>query len=94
MRRDVKNAICKIYSQIDFSVSNFTDSPRELETIIMDFCIRHNTRPGKIFYQVLDGYLIMDGIYVKRIAPKLPKPAYSEEANYWEGRILEQNEKE
>ena len=94
MRTDVKNAICRIYSQIDLSVSNFADTPKELETIIMDFCIRHNTRPGKIFYQVLDGYLIMDGIYVKRIDPKIPKVPYSEESYYWEGRILEQNEVE
>ena len=38
------------------------------------------------------GFLFINNDPVGRIAPKLPKVAYSEEAAYWEGRILSRQE--
>ena len=39
-----------------------------------------------------DGYLLLNGDPVGRIAPKAPKVGYSAEAEYWERRILARQE--
>jgi hypothetical protein len=42
---------------------------------------------------VLDGVLYINGEVIKRVAPKMPRRySYSEEAYYWEGKILEKQE--
>lgn len=46
----------------------------------------------KMTARVDDGFLFINNDPVGRIAPKLPKVAYSEEAAYFEGRILSRQE--
>lgn len=38
--------------------------------------------------KILDGNLYINGDFVVRVAPKLRRPKYDEEAYYWEGRCL------
>jgi hypothetical protein len=42
--------------------------------------------------KVIDGALYLNNDFIKRIAPKDPRPAYNEAAYYWEGRILARQE--
>lgn len=46
----------------------------------------------KMTAMVDDGFLYINNDPVGRIAPKLPKVAYNENAAYWEGRILSRQE--
>ena len=38
--------------------------------------------------RILDGVLFINGDSVTRVAPKLPRVPWSDEAHYWEGRCL------
>lgn len=42
--------------------------------------------------KVIDGFLYINDIPVKRIAPKDPRPAWNEAAYYYEGKILARQE--
>lgn len=70
---------------------------KELIKLIIDF--RHNQiKSGKariddtLTAKVIDGYLYINDIPIKRIAPKDPRPAYNEAAYYIEGKILARQE--
>ena len=76
----------EIFPQVDVSVGQYLNIGDVIKMI-------GRWRIGKkkniwMTAKVDDGFLYINNDPVGRIAPKLPKVAYSDEAAYWEGRIL------
>lgn len=70
---------------------------KELIKLVIDY--RHNQiKSGKariddiLTAKVIDGCLYLNNEFIKRIAPKDPRPEYNEAAYYWEEKILARQE--
>ncbi|MCM1187624.1 MAG: hypothetical protein NC345_14000, partial [Lachnospira sp.] len=64
----------------------------EIVTEIQNYCMTNKVSPRKNEYRIENGVLFINQKAVKRVAPLPPKAPFSEEAYYWEGRILAAHE--
>ncbi len=72
--------------------TGFKGEMMEIVKMVSDFR-RKNNFPENMTAKVNDGFLYINNISVGRIAPKMPRAyAYSARADYWEGRVLAQQE--
>ena len=59
---------------------------------IFDYCKRHQARPTKQHYNIINGGLYINDDYICRVAPLPKKLAFDKAAYYAEGRILAKQE--
>ena len=92
VNNDILPQINKSYTWKDMFVSG-----NELIKLVIEF--RNNQiKAGEakandiLTAKVIDGYLYINETPIKRIAPKDPRPAWSEAAYYYEGKILARQE--
>lgn len=63
-----------------------------IATRIQNYCLENKVSPRKNQYKIENGVLFINQKAVERVAPLPPKAPFSEEAYYWEGRILAAHE--
>lgn len=80
-----------IFPQVDISAGMTVEDMRDTVKMVSRWRIG---KPADIVMNpvVDDGFLIINGDPIGRIAPKMPQPAFSEEAYYWEGKCLAMSE--
>ncbi|MCR5453177.1 MAG: hypothetical protein K6F00_11175 [Lachnospiraceae bacterium] len=79
-----------IFPQVTGKAIFYMDCKEVVKTVI-DWR-KANGYPKEMIARVDDGFLHINNIPVIRIAPKEPHCAFSEEAYYWEDRILARQE--
>ncbi len=88
-RKDIFKLAEMAISQVSYTEGMM--SVKEIAKIIHDWRVKNNY-PKNMIPEVVDGFLYLNNDPVTRIAARLPKVAYSENAAYWEGRILKKQE--
>ena len=87
VRHDIVNAIIKLHIPWNSDVSVM-----EVADVMSEYMKEVKQTANKIKWKLDDGVLYGNGKALRRVGSKAPRYEYSENAAYWEGRILERQE--